>query len=81
MYEIGDDIAKSIERTVGLPIDQIRALQPFDELAHIKKFKKKSVVFSSRSRKGVYGRGNPLLARKKYRTIEYVNDKLDSIKL
>ncbi len=73
---MNDSIKESIERIVGLPIDKIRSMTLDEERELIRKKNTGDLNFSNRQRKSVYGRGNPLLARKKYRTIEYIDKKI-----
>ncbi len=74
MYRMSQDARKGIEHIVGFS-----ALTPEEERAHIKKISNEDLHFSTRFRKSIYGRGNPLLARKKYRAMEYVDDKISDI--
>ncbi|MFI3173141.1 MAG: hypothetical protein R3Y58_12360 [Eubacteriales bacterium] len=76
---MSNNIRKSIERIVGMPIDKIRIMTQDEERAQVRKISSKDLHFSKRSRKSVYGRGNPLLARKKYRTIDYIDGKINDM--
>ncbi len=77
---MNNNTIKSIERVVesivGLKIDKIRNMTLEEEREYVKNKTSKDLVFSRRKRKGIYGRGNPLLAKKKYRTIEYIDEKI-----
>ncbi|MFI3207124.1 MAG: hypothetical protein R3Y33_07730 [Clostridia bacterium] len=79
MYIMNNKVKKSIERIVNLPIEKIRTLSIGDEREIVKKRSSKDLHFSKHQRGSIYGRGNPLLAKKKYRTMEDVNNKLDKM--
>ena len=61
---------KNIESTVGLPIDKIRKLTVEEEIAWVEKRSGKKLEFSKEKKNLITGRGNPLLARKRIRTAE-----------
>lgn len=67
---------KNISDCVGKPYDYIVALSQEEEKTLIGKKVKFSEVQDSR----IVGRGNPLLARRQYLTIEEVENELKEIK-
>ena len=74
MYIMSNKTKKNIERVVGLPFSQIQQLDLSEEKKWLQK-KCQFNGFTKRVRYAIIGRGNPLLARKKIRTIEDLNKK------
>lgn len=81
LYQVSNKIIVSIEKIVGLKIDEIKKLTVLEELEYIEQKNKQKLTFSNRKRSSIYGRGNPLLARKKYNTIQSVDKKILKIKI
>ena len=79
MYTMSQKTKKAIEETVGLTLQQISAMSVSKEKQWVEKKINKELIFSCNRRHGVIGRGNPLLARKKIRTMAYVDDKIAQI--
>ena len=79
MYNMSSKTKRAIEETVGLPLQKISSMSVLEEKQWIEKTTKKEVVFSRNRHYGIIGRGNPLLARKKIRTMSYVDDKIARI--
>lgn len=67
---------KNISDCVGRSYDSIVTLSPEEEKTLIGK----SVKFSTKRKRRIVGRGNPLLSRRRFRTLEEVEDKLKEIK-
>jgi hypothetical protein len=70
---------QSIEHSVKLPFENLVALEPNDEITHIKKISGSEAVFSVQEDARKPGRGNPLLSRRRFRVIEYVEKRLAEI--
>lgn len=66
--------------TIGLNYDEIINLDFDDEIAFVTKKNNKKPVFSNDTDKRKFGRGNPLLSRRKIKTIEEVDCGLKRIK-
>lgn len=75
MYTISEKTRANIERVVGIPIDKLNSMDTAEERSWIENRKKTKLSFSKRRRYGIIGRGNPLIARKKIRTAEDLNQK------
>ncbi len=76
-------ISKSVERIItsktGRSMSELRNLTLSDEVSLIKERTGKEIGFSKKRNKRIIGRGNPLLARKHIRTMEYVDKKIDEL--
>ena len=66
----------NISKSVGRPYDTIVELSPEEE----KKLIGGNVKFSKKRNTRKIGRGNPLLARRRFRTLEEVEKRLKDIK-
>lgn len=79
MYKLNDETINSIERIVGLPIDEIRKLTPEDESEYIECKTNRKLEFPFRKRRILFYGCKPITYCPKYRTIQYVDNKIDSI--
>lgn len=79
MYTISQETKRNIERATGVSYDKLLTLTPEEEKALIEKKLGKKLKFSAKKRPGVYGRGNPLLAKGKIRTAEDLNKKSEKL--
>lgn len=75
MYTISDTAKSNIERAVGLSIDKIKTMSSIDERRWVEKRTKSKLTFSKNTKRSVTGRGNPLLSRRKFRTLEDLDKK------
>lgn len=75
MYSLSKKSKKNIERIVGLSIEQIDSLSPEEAREWVKKKTDKEIKFSKSRKNQIVGRGNPLLSRRKIRTLDDVNKK------
>lgn len=75
MYKVSDVAKLNIEKTVGLKIDEIVNMSFDEQQQWVNNRTKSKLKFSKIHKRGVVGRGNPLLARKKIRTINDLNVK------
>lgn len=70
MYNISSMTKNNLERSLGLPLTEYSKMTADEEMRWIEKKINKRVVYSKLRRHGVIGRGNPLLSRRKIRTID-----------
>lgn len=75
MYTISKKTKMNIERVIGIPIEELLTMDRKEERSWIEKRNKSKLSFSKRQRYGIIGRGNPLLARKKIRTAQDLEEK------
>lgn len=75
MYTLSQTTKNNIERVIGIPIEQVKAMTAKEEKEWVDKRGKAHLKFSKRRRYGVIGRGNPLIARKKIRTLKDLDKK------
>ena len=73
MYTLKSETQKNIETCVAIPFSKIVSMDSIDD------FKKNKPSFSSKRDFRKIGRGNPFLARKRFRTMEEVDKKLAAI--
>ena len=69
MYVLSETARKNNERIIGLTCDKLA------KMSAIEKRIGKKLTFSSKTKKGIAGRGNPLLSRRKIRTLEDLDKK------
>lgn len=75
MYVVSETARKNNERIVGLTCDKLAKMSAIEEKNWIEKRIGKKLAFSQKMKKGVVGRGNPLLSRRKIRTLEDLDKK------
>jgi hypothetical protein len=80
MAMIGEEARKILEDSIGLPMDKICELNTYEEIALVESRTGKKLRFAKVQDKRKIGRGNPLLARRKIKTIEEINAKIDALK-
>lgn len=73
---IGSETQRNISKVVGADLKDILTCDPIDEAAFIHK----TLRFSKKRDLRRIGRGNPLLSRRKIRTIADVDKRLSNIK-
>lgn len=71
---------KNISSSVGASFEQIVALSLDEEIRLASRKHGGRIVFSKKRNSNRVGRGNPLLARKKIRTIQDVEKKIAKVK-
>jgi len=79
MFSLKQKTRRNIENCVSLPFSELVAMDFEDELRLIKPLNGEKVVFSKKKDTRKVGRGNPFLARKRFRTMEEVDKKLMGI--
>ncbi len=75
MYQLSSKTKKNLESSLGISLTELCTMSADEERAWIESRTQKTVVFSKRRRKGIFGRGNPLLARRKIRTAQDLETK------
>lgn len=78
MFSLSKKTVEDLENRTGLTYSQLRSFSLDEELSFFKK-NGKQVSFSKERREGIIGRGNPLLARRRIRTMEDVDTFLEKI--
>ena len=79
MSLISDKMREITKRKLGLYPEQIAELSEEQELSLLIQKNKKAPVFSRIKDFRKLGRGNPLLANKKIRTMDYVDSRLEQL--
>jgi len=77
MAMISDETKKVLETSLGLPYEQLCGLDLHEEISFVKAKTGKSPKFVHNPKK--IGRGNVLLARGKFTTMEEINSKIDAL--
>jgi len=75
MYAISNTTKKNLERSFGMSLAAFSSMTAAEENQWANNKNGKKVVFSKSKRHWMIGRGNPLLARRKIRTIEDLSRK------
>ena len=70
MFSLNDTSKANIKSVTGLDINQISSMSCNEQITWIEKRKKKSIVFSYVKKGAIAGRGNPLLSRRKFNTMD-----------
>lgn len=69
MYTMSALTKENVERVIGMKIGQLNNMTAEEEQAWVKKRSNQKIVFSKTRRHRVIGRGNPLVSRRKIRTL------------
>jgi hypothetical protein len=77
MAMISEETKKVLEKNLGLPYEQLCGMDIHEEIAFITAKTGSPPSFIHDPRK--IGRGNPLLARGKFTTMEEINAKIDAL--
>lgn len=75
MYVMSEETKKNIERVTGLSIERIKRMTVREEQSWIEEWTGKKLSFSKERKRGIIGRGNPLLSRRKNRTYKDLDAK------
>lgn len=71
---------KNIEQTIGLPIEVDRNMDLDEEIKYIENKNKKKLTWPKNvDHRMISHSGNPLITRRRFRTMEDVDKKLDKI--
>lgn len=79
-YELSQRTKDNLSACVGTPFERITDLSLDEEIVLASKKRGSEIVFSKKRRSGRVGRGNPLLARKKIRTLKDVEKKIAKVR-
>lgn len=79
MPKIQETTKRNLSKIVGLDYEEILKMDTVKEIAYVESRIGKPIVFSTRRTRQRVGRGNPLLARRKFRTLEEVEKKLGKV--
>jgi len=74
-----EDAKKALEKSIGLPLEQVRELNLDEEFAFVERKTGKALNFPTGFDPRKRARGNPLLARGKIVTREEINAKIDAL--
>lgn len=80
LIRLSEETKRNVAFCTKVKFEEIVNLSPDSELELISRNFDKRVVFSKKRNFKKIGRGNPLLSRKKIRTLDYVENKLARIK-
>lgn len=80
MYKINERTKRCLEATVGMPYDDIVKLDFEDEMNYVNKKTGKKLRFSGKQHSDRMGRGNPLIATGRIRTMEEVDKRIKGLK-
>lgn len=70
MYRISNTTKINLEKALGISLTEFNAMSAEQERQWIEKKIGGPLVFGKKRRYGIVGRGNPLLARRKIRTLD-----------
>ena len=73
MFELNQQSKANIKAVTGLNIEQIMSMSCAEQTAWIEKRANKKIKFSKASKSIIAGRGNPLLAKHRYKTLDDLN--------
>lgn len=77
---LSDKIITSISRITGASSDQMLKMDIYHEIDHVQNHNGRKLVFSTKRDVRRLGRGNPLIARRKMRSIEKVDERMKKIR-
>jgi len=77
---LSKEVIASISRITGLSADEMLKMDIYHEFDYIQKRIGKKLTFSKKRDSRKLGRGNPLIARRRFRTIEDVDKRMEKIK-
>ena len=79
MFRLSDDARKTLERNFGMSLGELAKADEAEQTRIVESKIKKPLVFPDELDPRKIGRGNPLLAKKRYKTMDEVNKRIDSI--
>lgn len=75
MYKISDTTKTNLEKSLGISLSDLDQMSADEERQWVEKKTGRKLSYSKKTRHKIIGRGNPLLARRKIRTIEDLDKK------
>ena len=76
---IGLEAKEKLEQNIGLTLDQIQSMSLDEQIAYVEAKTGKSMGYSYDRNPTKVARGNPALGRGRYKTMNQINNKIDSI--
>lgn len=73
MYTMSALAKENVERVIGMKIGQLNNMTAKEEQAWVEERSKQKIAFAKTRRHRVIGRGNPLVSRRKIRTLADLN--------
>ncbi len=80
MYKISNSSQEILEKMLGKRYKDIVNMDCDEEISYIQKRNNRKLIFSGKVDKRKIGRGNPLLSRRRIKTMDKVNEGLARIK-
>ena len=80
MISLKDETKNNLENLLGITLKDLDTLSVSKEVEFVNKRISHKISFSKKKDSRKVGRGNPLLARKRIRTMEEVDKRLDNLK-
>ena len=80
MIALKKETKSNLANLLGLKLEELDKLSVSEEIAHIETRLSGEIFFSRKRDTRKTGRGNPLLARKRIRTMEDIEKRLDKMK-
>ncbi|MCD8119474.1 MAG: hypothetical protein LUE29_08355 [Lachnospiraceae bacterium] len=75
MYRLSNETRKNLESSFGMSLTAFDEMSADEERKWIESRTGRKLLYGNKRRKGVIGRGNPLLARRKIRTMDDLQKK------
>lgn len=79
MYTLSNTTKANLERSLGIKLKDLAKMSADEERLWIENKIGKKLTYGKKKKHGVIGRGNPLLSRRKIRTIEDLERKSKNI--
>ena len=79
MYVLSQQAKDLIKKKTGKSIAELSEMTIEDESNLVRQLNGKSLIFSEKYDIRRIGRGNPLLARRRFRTMEYVDNRIEEL--
>ena len=80
MISLKDETKNNLENLLGITLKKLDTFSVSEEIEFVNKKNSHKISFSKKKDARKVGRGNPLLARKRIRTMEEVDKRLDNLK-
>lgn len=80
MIELNEETKSNLEYLLGITLKDLEQLDVSEEIVYLEQRGAGKLSFAKKRDLRKAGRGNPLLARKRIRTMEDVNKRLDRMK-
>lgn len=77
---LSEKVLASIKSITGLSLEEMKKMDIYHEIEYVQKKTGKKLVFPSQPDARKKGRGSPLIARHRFRTIEEVDRRMSKLK-